>query len=574
MSIRPHRKAMSREAAFVELADTAGAGFDPRVVALRVLCTLLGVALLVAAAAACGGGAGGSSTDPAPREGGVYNYPLLEDPGLFDPAVQQMNDGTGVLHQVYEGLVRVEEQPDGSLETVPCLAESWTANADATVWTFKLRRGVAFQPPVSREVTAADVVADARYLTDRANACQLSYMFIGVKGVDGSGYAKAARLGVERLDRYTVRFTLKHPFSEFPDTLASGAFWVWPVDHLRRVGRKAYGRHPVGTGPYMFLRTRAGTSIDLVRNPEWWDTSGGPYIDTIHYQVFSSVSSMMLAFQKGEVDWTWVPRGQIGASRSLPQVQTGHWKAESSPLLALGYLLVNMADPVVGGSGGLPLRRALTYACDKQAVVDAASDGVDLPSAGLVPPGVPGAGDAPEPYPYDPATAKQLVAESGPVTLELVHPVDRFAQIVAESLRASYAEIGITLKLKPLDWNAFVARVLDGKTQMFLMGWAADYPSMDNFLYTMFHSDSSATASGTFYADREVDALLERARSTPDGDARIRLYSEAEASIMADAPAVPIVVYADYRLVDTRVADVSFNAMAWVDLWRAWVKER
>jgi len=242
--------------------------------------------------------------------------------------------------------------------------------------------------------------------------------------------------------------------------------------------------------------------------------------------------------------------------------------------LALGYLLVNMNDPVVGGSRGLPLRRALTYACDKQAVIEAASNGVDLPPSGLVPPGVSGAGEAPEPYPYDPATAKRLVADSGPVTLELTHPIDRFAQIVAESLQAGYAEIGITLKLNPLDWNAFVERVLDGKTQVFLMGWAADYPSMDNFLYTMFHSESSATASGTFYAEPAVDALLERARSTPESEARIRLYSEAEASIMADAPVVPIVVYADYRLVGTRVANVSFNSMAWVDLWRAWVKER
>ena len=541
--------------------------------AARYLCALAGV-LLLAAAAACGGEAGGASAGPAPREGGVYNYPLLEDPGLFDPAVQQLSDGTGVLHQVYEGLVRVEEQPDGSLESVPCLAESWTANADATVWTFKLRRGVLFQPPVSREVTAADVVADVRYMTDPTNACQFSYMFIGVEGVDGSGHAKAGRLGVESLDRYTVRFTLRRPFSEFPDTLASGAFWVWPVDHLRKVGRKAYGRHPVGTGPYMFLKMQAGASIDLVANPEWWDSSGGPYIDTIHYRVFSSVSSMMLAFQKGALDWTWVPKGQVQASRSLPQVRSGHWQAGSSPLLALGYLLVNMKDPVLGGGRGLPLRRALTYACDKQAVVDAASNDVDLPASGLVPPGVPGAGEAPEPYPYDPATAKRLVAESGLVTLELIYPIDRFAQIVAESLQAGYAEIGITLKLKPIDWNAFIARVLGGKTQVFLMGWAADYPSMDNFLYTMFHSESSATASGTSYADPTVDALLERARSTLDSEARIRLYSQAEALIMADAPVVPILVYADYRLMDTRVAGASFNSMAWVDLWRAWVKER
>jgi ABC-type transport system substrate-binding protein len=537
---------------------------------------LLAATFIAPVAAGCGdtasGEPGAAAADPIPREGGAYRYPLLEDPGLFDPAVQQQGDGVAVLHQVYEGLVRFEEQDDGALKIVPCIAERWSANADATEWTFRLRRGVMFQPPVSREVTAADIVADARYLTDRANKCQMSYMLIGIEGVDGNGYATARDLGVEAVDRYTVRFRLTHPFSEFPDTLASGAFWVWPVEHLREVGRRAYGRHPVGTGPYMFLKPPAGGSIDLARNPEWWDTSGGPYVDTIHYQVFSSVSSMMLAFQKGEIDWTWVPKGQIEASRSLPQVQTGHWKTGSSPLLSLAYLLANMDDPVVGGSQGLPLRQALTYACDRQAAIDAASDGVALLPSGLAPPGVTGSGEVPEPYPYDPAKAKQLVEQAGPVTLELMYTIDRFGQTVAESLKASYADVGITLKLRPLKWDEFGKRLLAGRSQVFLVGWAADYPWMDNFLYTMFHSGSSATTSCTFYSNPEVDAVLDRARSTADGDDRVRLYSEAERSIMADAPVVPILVFADYRLVDTRVANVSFNSMGWVDLCRAWVK--
>ena len=231
-----------------------------------------------------------------------------------------------MLHQIYEGLVRCEEQPDGTLKTVPCLAASWNANADATVWTFKLRRGVMFQAPVSREVTAADVVADLRYMADPANDSWISYMLFAIKGVGADGYARPKQLGVKALDRYTVRFTLQYPFSEFADTLGNPAFWVWPLDHLRKVGPKAYGQHPVGTGPYQFQRRVAGESIDLVRNPGWWDTSGGPYIDTIHYEVFSSVSSMTLAFQKGLIDWTSLPRGQVPASRSLPQVTSGQWR--------------------------------------------------------------------------------------------------------------------------------------------------------------------------------------------------------------------------------------------------------
>ena len=317
---------------------------------------------------------------PTPKQGGTYDYPLAMDPGSFDLLVQQSAEGFAVLHQLYEGLVRWEEQTDGTMKTVPCLAESWSGNADATVWTFKLRRGVMFQAPVSREVTAADVVADLRYLADPAHASGMTFLYAPIKGTDDNGMADPGALGVEAVDRYTVRFTLKHPFSEFPDTLGDQAFWVWPVDHLREVGRKAYAAHPVGTGPYLFLKSVPGTSVDLVRNSEWWDTSGGPYIDAIHYQVFDSVTSMMLAFQKGVIDWTLLPVGQVTASHSLPQVKSRLWQVETTPNLALRYLCFNWNDPLVGGTQGLRLRQALAYGCDRRAISDASSGGVFLPA--------------------------------------------------------------------------------------------------------------------------------------------------------------------------------------------------
>ncbi len=388
----------------------------------RLLLAVLLAALLPAVAlAACGGSTGGAANNgssPAAKQGGTYNYPLSYDPNL-DPSLTQWGDGgLAVLHEVQEGLVRYEEQPDGTLKTVPCVAESWRGNADATVWTVKLRRGVMFQAPVSREVTAADVVADLRYIADPAHKCEVSYYLAPIKGADENGNASPGSLGVEALDRYTVRFTLRYPFSEFPDTLGGQAFWVWPVDYLRKVGLKAYEQHPVGTGPYTFLRRVPGTSIDLTRNQQWWDTSGGAYIDTIHYEVFGSVPAMTLAFQKGTIDWTTVPQGQVAVSRSLPQVKSGGWRVEIAPQLGFRYLFVNMKDPVVGGTRGLALRQALTYGCDRQAASDATSGGIFRPPTGLVPPGVPGSGDVRQPYPYDPAKATELLKGIGPVTLE------------------------------------------------------------------------------------------------------------------------------------------------------------
>ncbi len=544
---------------------------------LPLLLAVLLVALLLAGAlAACGGSAkssSGNASSPTPKQGGTYNYPLSVYQGAFDPTVFWY-EGLVISNQLYEGLVRWEEQADGTMKTVPCLAESWTANTDATVWTFRLRQGVMFQAPVSREVTAADVVADLRYVADPAHQSPgdpAAYALATIKGTDGDGYTSSGRLGVQAVDRYTVRFTLKSPYSEFPDTLGEQAFLVWPADYARKVGLKAYWQHPVGTGPYQFLRRVPGQSIDLTRNPHWWDTSGGPYIDTIHYEVFGSVPAMLLAFQKGTIDWTYVPQGQAASSRSLPQVKSGQWKAESTSLLSLRYLFVNMKDPLLGGSRGLALRRALSYGYDPHATIAAVNDGAEVPPSGLVPPAVLGADIAHEPYPYDRAKAKQLMQGIGPVTLTLDYPIEQQRKATAESLKALYARVGITIKLRGVPIKEAMS-FMYGKRhlQLFFGCWGADYPSMDNFLVPLFAGGGGPYP--TSYSNPQVDALLTKARATPAEDARVQLYAEAEQKIMGDIPAIPLYAFADYRLSSSRVANVRFNSMGWADLWRAWVK--
>jgi len=571
----------------------AGAHHSRRVTARRSRRAVL--ALLVVfvcagagAASACGGTTDDGAAAPAatPKEGGTYEYPLTSDPGPFDVTSWASSDTLAVLHQVYEGLVRWELQPDGSLKTVPCLAERWSPNGAATVWTLRLRRGVRFQAPVSREVTAADVVAALRYVADPAHEAVMAYMYAAIVGTDDEGNrrvmsaaqqaagddAQPPPFGVEALDRYTVRFTLKYPLAEFPVTLGSPAFWVWPVGHLRKVGRAAYARHPVGTGPYRLLRRVPGESVDLTRNPGWWDSSGGPYIDTIHYEVFAGATSMMLAFQKGSVDWAWVPTGEAAAAGSLPQVERGEWAAVTTPLLGLRYLCVNMKDPVVGGAHGLALRQALAYGCERGPIVDASSGGVFLPAAGLLPPGVPGSGDVPSPYAYDPDKAKALVGGLGPVTLRLAYLIGQEQEATVACLTASYAKIGIRIEAKGMGFDDLIEHVSSGKSQLHLGAWLADYPSADCFLYPLFESSSSPWALGLSYADPEVDALLAEARAEPSAQARAQDYAEVQRLVLADAPVVPLVAFADARLLNERVAGVRFDSLGWVDLWRAWVK--
>jgi ABC-type transport system substrate-binding protein len=241
--------------------------------------------------------------------------------------------------------------------------------------------------------------------------------------------------------------------------------------------------------------------------------------------------------------------------------------------LLLTYIFINMKDPVVGGSQGLALRQALTYGCDRQAVSDAASGGVFPLATGLIPPGVPGSHDVKEPYPYDPARAKELLKGIGPLTLRLVYRVGQQPEASARSLVSSYAKIGITIKAKGMVApHPYWDYLSGGKAQLYLGTWLADYPSMDNFLYPLFQSSQSPSSVWTCYANPKVDALLTKARMTTDPRARVQLYAEAERLIMADAPAIPLYAFADALLLNSRVANVRFNSMFCADLWRAWVR--
>ncbi len=557
-----------------------GAGTRARSLAAVAVLVLV-TASLAALACGCSGDTAAtpaaSASPPAqPRSGGTLNYPLLVDVNTMLPFAQI--HAWEPAHQVYEGLVAWEIEQNGQVATVPCLAESWEASPDATVWTFRLRRGVRFQQPVAREVTAADVVADFRFTVRASNHAWSAYMAAIIAGTDDADgtvpEGEMDRLGVEALDRYTVRFTLKKPFAGFPDTLGGQYGWVWPADYLRRVGRRGFEERPVGTGPFVVSRRVPGSYVDLIRNPHWWNAaSGQPYLEGVHFVQFSSPTERLQAFQQGRIDYTWVPQGQVAASRSLPQVQSGEWVPVVLPVEATGYVGFDMTDPVTGGAAGLMLRRAIDAAIDRRALVKAVSDGVYVPQTGLVPPVFPGWQDEQPAQPYDPAKARELYAQAGSPPLRLALTRDRVAVATAHYVQRACAAAGIDLRLQQIAWGRYVELFETGRMPpMYLFGWIADYPSPDNFLYELYLGSLSPYTSGTAYSDPDVDRLLTLARSTADPQKHFDLNRRAAHEILADKPVLPLFQNADYRLVSSRIGGFSVSPTYGVDAWKVWVK--
>ena len=543
---------------------------------LRFAIALTLAAAVVATAAACG-----SATQPtsspsgSPRPGGTFTIPLGSDPVSIVPYNVTDSDSGQVAHQIFEGLVKYELQADGSMKAVPDIAESWSANADLTVWTFELRRGVTFQPPVDREVTAADFVADMEFATDPANQSYTSYVLAPLKGVEDSGYASHGAIGVKALGRYTLRITLRYPFAEFPLTLGTLVTAAWPVDYLREVGRKAFAEKPVGTGPFLLDKWSHSQAVDLVRNPTWWNAAaGGPYLDRVHMPIVPNTNTMWMAFQKGDLDYTLVPTGQQQSSRRLPQVVGGAWTARVWPLLTIEYIGMNMKDARLTGSANLALRQALSYAIDQRTIIRVVDEGGAQVPNGLVPFGVPGADLSSLPYATDAEKAKALVQGIGELpTLDYWYNTQEELQKLAEAYQAAWTAAGLDVRLSDFEFGTFADKVyVQGAAQLFRGGWGADYPSMDNFLYPLFESSQSQYGSGTAYANPEVDRLLHEARRTADEGQRLQLYAEAERMILQDAPVIPVAFGGGYRITNNRIGGFAYDPLSRIDMWKLWVR--
>ena len=359
-------------------------------------------------------------------------------------------------------------------------------------------------------------------------------------------------------------------------TLGHTVAAVTPVDYINKIGDKAWAQKPVGTGPYMVQKWVPNQYINLVKTPNYWDKADAGYVNEIHMPIFTggeSTQTMWLEYQKGALDASYVPPGEVAKTEAMPQVTSGKWTAKMYPLLGTNWVGMNMKNPILGKN--LALRQAICYSTDQESVCKIISEGVDIPATGIVPIGVPGYRPGQDPYPYDPQKAKALLAGMKSVpTLSYWFNTDPAGEKNAEVLQAGWKAVGLNVTLYNTEWGTYLAKLATGaKDELFRMGWSADYPSMDDFLYPLFQSDNSQYGSYTFYGNKQVDQLLVKARGTADDTQRHNLYAEAEKIILSDAPIAPVFFYRELIVNNAqRIGGFYYNPMGYVDMWKVWVK--
>ncbi len=503
---------------------------------------------LVACGGSSGGGSSGSQSPSAagtPQQGGTMSLAYLSEPSSLDPAVAWNVIDWQIEHAIYQGMLQYTAKPgDAGNVLIPCLATEVPSaanggiSADGLTYTFHLRKGVKFQPPVTREVTAQDFKYSFERMMSSPRAPATSF-YMGVVGADAFMNKKATEItGFKVVDDSTIAITLKTPDLSFLNAFTMEFCDVVPKEWVDKWG-KQFNRHPLGTGPFIFEKWSPGREIVLDRNPSYWEP-GRPYLDKIDYQLSFSPPTALLKLQSGEIDalGDGVPPADIPRVTADPQ-----WKQYiySQPLIAISYMFMNVG---MKPFDDVRVRQALSWAINRDKLVKLQA-GQAMSLWQFYPKGMPGYQEGKVYYGYDPAKAKQLLADAGypngfktSLYTDNVDPNPKLWQ----SVQADLATVGVTADLKTMSNNTYYNQQ---STPMTLtagsFGWWMDFPDPSDWIGPLF-SKASAVPGGmnsSFWWSPQLEAMYKKAQAMTDPAARLAKFSEMQQLIADQAPYVP-----------------------------------
>ena len=411
--------------------------------------------------------------------------------------------GLIVQHHVWDTLV--DRDPD-TFQLKPLLATSWR-NVDDTTIEFTLRDGVTFQN--GDKFTADDVVYTVQSILDPKSGITVP-----------SNYSWLA--GAEKIDDTHVRLKLKRVFPAALEYLAM-VLPIYPQAYRERVGHEGFSKMPIGTGPYKFTKADGASEMDLVRNDAYFaGPKGKPAIGRIIINVVADASTELTSLLSDRADWIWqFSPDQFDNIGRMPNLQ-----AVRADSMRVGYLGMDAA----GRSGAdnpftkLKVRQAVFYAIDRQSIArNLVQGGARVLDAPCYPTQFGCDQNAAVKYNYDPAKAKQLLAEAGypdGFDTEIVsYILPQWTDAIQNYLRA----VGIRAHVAQLQVAAMLQRSFAGKDPIDLGNWGSNSINDVSAFLPYFFGGGAAD----YTRDPEVERLVEEGGSTIDPDKRRAAYSAA-----------------------------------------------
>lgn len=432
------------------------------------------------------------------RKDAVVLGMTLEPPGLDPTAGAASAIAEIVQYNILETLTKINS--DGSV--TPLLAESWEVSPDLRTYTFRLRKGVKFS---NGEPFNAQTV---KFSFERA---------AGEKSTNKDKRTFTAMESVRPVDDYTVVIINKEPDPDF-------LFYMGQATAVIVEPKSADGNNatPVGTGPYMLDRWSKGSSIMLRASPNFRN-AGAIRIKKATFRFITDPAAQVAAVLSGDVDAfvRVTPRGaaQFKANSRLQTISSG---SRAKTVLAIN----NAKKPL----NDVRVRRAISAAIDRKAVIAGAGDGFGVPIGSHFVPGAAGYVDTTGINPYNPDKARALLKEAGittPLELSLVLPPPPYARQGGEVIVAQLAKVGITAKVQNVEWAQWLANTYGGAHNYDLTIISHVEPfDLANFTKPDYYWG---------YNNPKFTELFNKIKVTPNVAERNKLLGEAQKILAEDA---------------------------------------
>jgi peptide/nickel transport system substrate-binding protein len=496
---------------------------------------------LVFLLAACGGGEKGTTSGGPAGDKNHLVIAAMSSPTNLDSRVGNDNVSGRMFDLIYSGLVRVTP----NMDYAPDVAEKWETPDDKTI-VFHLNPKAKFHN--GQPVKAADV----KWTYESLNAPG----FITSKK---SGYASVDH--IEAPDDHTIIFKLKEPNAGIFDNLTLG---ILPTG----ADTNTYKTKPIGCGPYKVVDFRADDRIELEAFDDWH--LGAPHIKKVTVRIIPDATTRVLEIQRGTVNFevNSIPFDKVAQFASKPD-----FKIVKSSGSVYQYIAFNLHDPALAKK---EVRHAFAHAIDRERIIRDIMRGYGEPTETMLSKGHWARPENLPSYPYDPAKAKQLLAQAGyPHGLSVVFrtSTDQEANTRAQAIQEQVKAAGIDMKIQSNETSTFLADIGKGNFQLYSL--SRNGIQDPDFYYILFASKNVPPEGQNrgFYANPKIDQLLEQGRSTFDRAKRKPAYEEIQQILADDLPYISLYLQNNVAVMRSNIDGyVQYPAGFWLSVPQMTIK--
>ncbi|MGI8967705.1 MAG: peptide ABC transporter substrate-binding protein [Chloroflexota bacterium] len=518
------------------------------------LVTILALVILPALASASSREA---SVRPPPPPPGKVRKPSLRlampfTSATVDPALVADEENVQLANLLYSGLVRL----DASYHVVPDAAYRWTISPDHRVYTFYLRHKMKFSN--GDALMAKDFrYAIERSLTPSLKSPSAPTYLLDIQGARAMLEGKAKSVsGIKVIDNYTLRITARWPVPYFLMELTYPTSYALDPKNIKHYGASdntAWYQHPAGSGPYRLKSWIPNDKIVLTPNHNYYGAGAPLRQITISLSPFLLQGVDLYQYVSRHLDVATLPSFNASLLRQSGIRQT--------TMLAITGIYMSLKTKPFSN---IHVRRALTLALSRSAIVRKSMGSAVTPFSGYVPPGQVGYDTQLRVLRHDDAAARRELALGGfprgknfpSTTLYYgVDPDDASAAIIIRRLAFAVTHawqhvLKIPVDVHELNLNNLYEQAQTNALSVYISGWSADYPDAHDWLSSQWKT--KALNNNVQYSDKKFDTLVERADVTWREGARDALYNQAQQTLVNDAAWIPL--YIPHRLVYMRTS--------------------